>query len=472
MPKGRGIMRRGVYRIGSELELPHRTKPRSWPASGPLREAAFSQGPKAGMSVLFSEHFDLGRDQSQLDFVNIPLDRDITLFVDPYAFKIGNDQWSIECNNLVVDFFEEVLLCIRDGLHYKGRSLLYNLREPAGTGLGFSTSTRGRGMGHGKSADLYERLQNSRAAQTGMLRDLSECELLVSGIGPDTISDITLNVIRGMLLKYTARQCELLGVPTQYVQGGMCWSPGESRWSNTYARLPIYSGGQILLVPKSIVRYRIATNHQEYYRRFVLDFLQAEHLSANSSLVEVLKCGRRRVTKKSLEERFPCTKDFLFEFSQNHPEVLDEYRKSLPERDNPLSDFEIAAFVFENIGRGGIQVTQHINVNTNIGGAIGAGAVVNARDITQFKISIDKSPLPEELRRSIVNARDQLETLDLTHAEKNDVADSLGELTNELAKDPPQPNRIRRLIDGINERAPLIAATLQGIQLVADLYSG
>jgi len=61
----------------------------------------------------------------------------------------------------------------------------------------------------------------------------------------------------------------------------------------------------------------------------VLPFLQAEHIDARSSLVRTLRSGRPRVYKKDLEGRYPCTKDFLYNFSRQHPQVLRQYRGTL-----------------------------------------------------------------------------------------------------------------------------------------------
>ena len=58
-------------------------------------------------------------------------------------------------------------------------------------------------------------------------------------------------------------------------------------------------------------------------------------------MVRVLKSGKRLVTKKDVEYRFPLSKEFLFKFSQEHPEVLQDYREYLAElesrKDDPTS---------------------------------------------------------------------------------------------------------------------------------------
>jgi hypothetical protein len=97
-----------------------------------------------------------------------------------------------------------------------------------------------------------------------------------------------------------------------------------------------------LLVPKAIARWDPAYDHQDYYRHDVLNFLQAEAVTANSSLVHTLRNGKRVVYKKELAAEFPLTKEFLYEFSRDHPGVLKEYREKLAqaERDSSQSLLE------------------------------------------------------------------------------------------------------------------------------------
>ncbi len=78
----------------------------------------------------FSDYFGLGKTQAQLDFIDIPLQTDIHLFLDPYALHIGRAPWFIEANNLVVDFFNHLLEAIKAGDEFSAVRLLHNMREP------------------------------------------------------------------------------------------------------------------------------------------------------------------------------------------------------------------------------------------------------------------------------------------------------------------------------------------------------
>lgn len=45
--------------------------------------------------------------------------------------------------------------------------------------------------------------------------------------------------------------------------------------------------------------------------------------------MHLLRDGRRRVYKNSLEELHPIDKDFLYRFSRDNPEVLAHYREAV-----------------------------------------------------------------------------------------------------------------------------------------------
>jgi hypothetical protein len=290
----------------------------------------------------FSDHYGLRKRQSQLDFVDIPLDTDVALYVDPYALSVSGGDWLRECGNIVVNFFDVFLGAIKAGDESKAMGLISNLHEPNDAHLGVSRGRpSGRGWGGMQGRMLYQTLVQSAAVTSGRLKDLSDIELLMPGIGPDKISDLTINVIRGELVAYTEEQCRLLGVPTERINSGLYWDYEAKHWESRYADLPVYKDKRIILIPKAAVRVRLVPDYEEFYRRFVLDFLSAEHLRANDSLVTLLKNGTARVFRDDLKNRYKLSKEFLFRFTQEHPEVLAAYKKTLPEKAKPINDTNI-----------------------------------------------------------------------------------------------------------------------------------
>ena len=280
----------------------------------------------------FSQYFRLNKSQHELDFVDVPVnDGDIPLFIDPFGISKRTDRWSVQCHNLIVAFFQSVIDHIRSGEDRKAIYMLFGLREPNQTrfGLSIGNKPRGRGIGRDQANSLHRALTESSAVKTGFLRDLEDCELLIEGISRDKISDISTNIIREKLIEYTRHQCILFAVPMHQAPSGLIWNSQQNKWGSHYESLPVCHGRNVVLIPKAIARYDLEFSHQEYYQHFVLNFLQSEHLNANSSLVRVLKDGtRREPTKKSLKTLHPLSKRYLYNFSREHPEVLDRYRKS------------------------------------------------------------------------------------------------------------------------------------------------
>lgn len=282
--------------------------------------------------IRFSQAFGILKTQAELDFVDIPLDADVPLFIDPFAVKQRTDPWSRECTATLVEFFHQIIDRIREGDERAAKELLAYLREPNETRLGLSEHRpQGAGIGEMQAEQVYQALKGSSAVRTGFLSSLEECELMVEGIGRDKLSDLTTNILRSHLIAYTQEQCTLHGVPMRQSAMPPCFDPETMAWTSRYDEVPVHGTSIVLLVPKAIARYDPAYDHRRYYNDFVLEYLQTENLEAGSSLVRTLRDGRRRVYKKDLKERFPCSKEFLYEFSRKHPEVLGKYREKLKE---------------------------------------------------------------------------------------------------------------------------------------------
>ncbi len=282
--------------------------------------------------TLFSKKFNINKTQHELDFVDVPIDGDILLFIDPFAISRRIDPWSQQCHRAIVSFFQ----CVVDAIIRRdigtASELLRHLHEPNETRLGYSSGKPdGTGFGNMQSEELLNALQDSSAVRTGFINSLEEAEIMIDGVGRDKISDLSTNIIRKYLAEYTKEQCKLHGVPTQNVPLKPYYSVEDGCWLSDYFEVPFASGKPVLLVPKIIVRYETAYNHQEYYQDIVLSYLQAEHLSANSSLVHTLKNGNRVVYKKDLMPLFKCTKENLYQFCREHPNEMNRYRERLIE---------------------------------------------------------------------------------------------------------------------------------------------
>lgn len=288
----------------------------------------------------FSEYFQLNLSQHQLDFVDVTNEADTRVYVDPYAIEIRNDIWSAKASESIRIFFKEILDTLKNGDDFRAQNLMSHLHEPKETFLGISKGKpSGKGVGTKQAAQLISSIKASKAFQTGLLSDLSEMALFVENVDRDKISDLTTNIIRGLLVEYTGQQCQLHGIPVGQYNGPALWDNGRKNWVSQYVELPFIEGEPILLVPKYIVRRRLCLDSQEFYNKQITDFLVSENLRANSSLVQTIKGGReRKVYKGDVRKANPKTKSYISDMASNHPELLELY-KELAKGSSSMTNF-------------------------------------------------------------------------------------------------------------------------------------
>ena len=298
-----------------------------------------------------SEYYKLGRTQASLDFVDVTLDTDLTVFVNPVAIKSLQSEWGSECISLLQHYFESVLKRIKSNDKASAINLLSALSERNEFHLGYSRGkSRGHGFGSISGSNVWKALSESKAAKSNLLTDLEDTCLLIEGIGPDMISDAVCNIIRGPLIAYTQEMCEYYEMPMEnQVDSGPIWNPDEEKWERTFVKLPVTTFGKLVLVPKIAVRFGMAYDVGEYYRYFLIPVMEQDEIKRKSELVETLKDGRKRVTTKELMKKYGAGKLSVVDQTVKRPEVLKRYKENkekTPSR--PLSHGDFAEL--EKIG--------------------------------------------------------------------------------------------------------------------------
>lgn len=294
-----------------------------------------------------SKYFKLGRSQATLDFVDVDYRRDTRLFLSPKALANLPSDWGEECVHLIQDFFRTVLDHIKAGRHSAAEELLRALKEPNETHLGLSRGkSRGRALGDESAHKVWQALTHSKAAKSGLITDLEDAALLIEGISVDIISDITTNIIRGPLIRYTQEMAQMVGIKlTEGVASGPVWDSRSKSWIEGFEPLPVTPEGKLLLVPKAIVRQHLAYTLEDYYRNHLLTHLRSVELDANSALVHVVKSTKeRKVTRKDIEKKYGKTKPAIINQTLDNPDVFKKYKAAMDLKPfNALEHERIAA---------------------------------------------------------------------------------------------------------------------------------
>jgi hypothetical protein len=304
---------------------------------------------KANPKMRVSEYFKLERDQTTLDFVDVPIGNDTAVFLDPSRLRSMQSEWASECNSLLQFFFETLLEKLKEGDKNSGIAMLEALTEKNEFHLGLSRGlSDGRAFGAGYADKVWDALLNSKAGKTGLLKDIEDTCLFIEGVGPDRVSDAVCNIIRGPLIAYTQDVCNYYGIPlTQDIDSGPVWNAQTKDWEDELVSLPTTPFGKLLLVPKIAVRHRLVYDYSSYYTHHLLPAMQLSEKKLNSGLVQTLKDGRKRVTKISLRSKYGADKLAVVEQTLRHPDALEKYRENTKRLSYPITHQQLAEI--ENI---------------------------------------------------------------------------------------------------------------------------
>lgn len=300
--------------------------------------------PKKSPHMRVSQYYKLGRSQPTLSFVDVKLDGDIALYISPRAVRLTPTPLGQECTSLIRNFFATVIDLIKRKKHQEAVALLRQLKEPNETHLGVSTDVgRGRGLASTKAAEMWEAFSKSKAAASGLLSDLEDTVLFIDGIREDIVSDITTNIIREPLIRFTQEVCAYHGIPlSPNVSSGPVWNPKKRGWEVKFVSLPTPEDEKLLLVPKEFVRLNMDYDVDKYYQHYILEYLQDSELGAQSELVKTLKDGTPYVTKKDCKEKHGGGKTLITNITMQDPSILQRYKDENQKVSPPLSHSQIA----------------------------------------------------------------------------------------------------------------------------------
>ena len=229
------------------------------------------------LRVYFSDFFDVKPQQiSDYGSFNISLINDLPLFIDPFLiFNSDKDEYKI----LHASIIKYVRFLKLKASHNISPGLVkswYHFPEIKENWLGFSKSgNNGRGLGSKFATQLKIELtsifQDFGDEKTGGTH-LGKLTLIKGGVGKDNISDLTCNLIKGYLAKYT-EDFALNHIDKSSLQkfnlDKVNFNYETETWGSKTFTLPKFNGQYILLTPTDILTKDDAwISHQDLVEDF------------------------------------------------------------------------------------------------------------------------------------------------------------------------------------------------------------
>lgn len=298
-----------------------------------------------------STYYKLRIKQSALDFVDVVLNDDNLLFVDPRKIEgstLRRDQPIKDCLNT---FFGNLIISISSGNRVNALSLLSGIEEPKETRLGYGeNSPNGKSAGAKIKLDLIDAIMNNPVIKSKKVSSISDMTFFIPNLGIDRISDITTKVIKQFLIKFTQAQCRKLGIPMKSVLQTGIFNPATLTWDSGHVDLPVYDHNgvdkPVIFIPKGFVsRSQDANSNFNCFFRFARNFVIN---SGNGKFVRnVPRNGKENsILAKDFDKTLGITKEELSKWVIEYPDLLSNYWLASFDKVKPLSDDEIEEIVY------------------------------------------------------------------------------------------------------------------------------
>lgn len=272
--------------------------------------------------MLFSEQYKIKNVVNEGWFDPI-LTQDTLLFIDPFAVFKSSEELFKDSYDEMMTFFQRVFEFIastggrKATLTYKKAENMLLFPEENAICLGYSKTRSGAGTGPKWAKVLAANISTIIDKGVTHISHFEELGILCEGIGPDRLSDMTANLLKWRLIKYTQKICEEHGIPMVMKKVQNAYFDYEyMRWCDDECLLPVNpykNNSPVILVPKNFLN--------------TLPEINSEDFSSTIGLAERLRNDFNYEVDKNLDKKK------IAEIAVEHYEWVEEYIAEVEKRD-------------------------------------------------------------------------------------------------------------------------------------------
>ncbi|MGJ7920942.1 hypothetical protein [Neobacillus sp. LXY-4] len=305
----------------------------------------------------FSEKFGLeNHSQSNFAFVNIRIDRDNQLFIDPTRIAAEDGEWFQNCSIIIQDFFNTIFDLYSEGETETARDYFQSSGESNELFLGY---TRGFPRGNGNSeeslAKVFDYVQMQGLLEDVIVGRLEDFYVFVPDFGEDLLSDLVASLIKSELVSFTQEQCEIHNIDLTYDFRFHYWDHINHNWEVTLERLPSFDGHPVVLVPKQILVSKYLYSAQRYWTQVVSIWRQRIHRDEETVLhqnrpVNEDFASKKEIRRAEINEHLITEKQYLVNMTRENPQMIVNFRVNINNtqrgnNSNKMNDEELERFI-------------------------------------------------------------------------------------------------------------------------------
>ena len=277
----------------------------------------------------FSEKFDLKiSGHSDIDFIDIDLNNDTALFIDPCHIESQSDAFSKSCATTVTDYFNMMYSVFESSNRDAILEHLSHLGERNEARLGYGNGTNGKAKTpEGMAETLSDFILLVKSGFP--IEKPIDIPLLMPRFAEDCMSDMLMNILYKQFSEYTLEQCRIYGLPTtRSKKKRYYWDSQEHRWKIYEGESLVVDGQIIILVPKRYICTRLYCSTEQFFMFKIAPMLQKRDAVVINGKE---KKPNKQDVKKSECKKYGSLLCAVIEHTRRNPRLLAEYHLDIPQ---------------------------------------------------------------------------------------------------------------------------------------------
>lgn len=283
---------------------------------------------------------------ADIDFVDIKINGDTELFIDPCLIQTHYDEFSIQCHQIVQDYFSHLYKVYKNSDH--GLEIfmhLGHLGERNEARLGYGTGRNGKaktakGM-HDTLRGLHDLIINGIPMENAI-----DIPLMMPRFAEDCTSDMLVNILYKQLSEFTIHQCSKMGVQISPIKKKRhFWDHERHCWAVYEGNCLMVNDDVILLVPKNFVCKSFYYSTSQFFMSQIASMIQKER----TQFINGKEILPRKVDIRSNElKEYGSLLNATRVHAQRNPALLEHYHLNLTAKysERAMTDEELDCEVY------------------------------------------------------------------------------------------------------------------------------
>lgn len=265
---------------------------------------------------------------SKFDFVDINVNDDQKLFIDPCLIDLGRDKWCKKSSETIDSYFDVFYDAYRNDDQELKEYLLEHAGEINYTKLGYGNGDNGHGHTMNGLLKTFVPLEGL-VKRVDSISDVVDLPVMIKGFSEDGLSDMITNIIHKQLNDYTLKILSTYGIKANSTDTYYTWNAGKKSWFLLEEPCFKFLDKKILLTPKKIVRKNYLFSADHFLRMSILERAKNESSHIDDKGKVVYTVTKNQLVKDIDKSKKHWRYDVVHEKSIHDSTYLDDYHLTL-----------------------------------------------------------------------------------------------------------------------------------------------